>query len=140
MSTSSAASHRNSRVMVWVLFCAGLFIVLAVGLVMGSQGLDHFSEEATHTLGKGEVLVAAGCLVLGPMMLWVLKDAFLAIFDFKDQAMSLRREMNAIASRPTASASAAIVRPPAPWQCPKCGAENAMADTSCSVCGVAFSA
>ena len=40
----------------------------------------------------------------------------------------------------TASAPAAVVRPPAPWQCPDCEAENAMADTRCAVCGVPFSA
>ncbi len=140
MSATSAASFRASRLMVWLLFYAGLFVCLAVGLVMGGQGLDHFSEEATRTLGRGEILFAAGCLLFGPMLLWVLKDACLAVYGFKDQAMALRKEMNALASRPAARASAAVVRPPAPWQCPACGAENAMADTSCSVCGVAFSA
>ena len=111
MSATTAASFRTSRIMVWVLFCTGVFVCLAVGIVMGGQGMDHFSEETTRTLGKGEILMAAGFLVLGPMLLWVFKDACLAVFGFKDQAMALRREMNALANRPAAKATAAVVRP-----------------------------
>jgi hypothetical protein len=140
MSATSAPSYRTSRIMVWVLFCTGVFICLAVGIVMAGQGMDHFSEKATRTLGRGEILMAAGFLLFGPMLLWVFKDSCLAIFGFKDQAMALRREMNALATRPAAKATAAVVRPPAPWQCPDCGAENAMADVSCSGCGIPFSA
>ena len=139
MSATSASSYRTSRIFVWILFCTGVFICLAVGLVIAGQGVDHFSEELTRTRGRGEILTAAACLILGPMLLWVFKDTCLAVFGFKDQAMSLRREMNAIANRP-AQASVALVRPPAPWQCPSCGANNAMADSICTVCGVPFSA
>ena len=140
MSAYSADTYRASRIMVWMLFGVGLFGCLAIGLVMGGQGLDHFAEEGTRTLGQGEIMMAGGLLLFGPMLLWVFKDACLAIFGFQDQAMALRREMNALASRPAASAPAAVVRPPAPWQCPDCEAENAMADTRCAVCGVPFGA
>lgn len=140
MSASSGPTFRTSRILVWILFCTGLFACLTIGIVMGGQGVDHFSDEFMRTRGRGEILVAAGFLVLGPMLLWVFKDACLAIFGFKDQAMALRREMNALANRPAAKTSAALVRPPAPWQCPDCGAENDMADSVCSGCGVPFSA
>jgi hypothetical protein len=140
MSATSAPSYRTSRILVWILFCSGVFACFAIGVVLGGQGVDNFSDELMRTRGRGEILMAAGFLVVGPMLLWVLKDAFLAIFGFKDQAMALRREMNALASRPAAKVTAAVVRPPAPWQCPDCGAENAMADVSCSGCGIPFSA
>ena len=140
MSAASAPSYRTSRILVWVLFCAGLFTVLAVGLTMVGQGLEHFSDESTRTLGRGEIMMAVGGLILGPMLLWVSKDACLAIFGFKDQAMALRREMNALATRPAAQASAAVVRPSAPWQCSGCGSQNDMADLKCTRCGVQFSA
>jgi hypothetical protein len=140
MSATSAPSYRTSRTLVWILFCTGVFACLAIGLVLAGQGIEHFSDELTRTRGRGEILMAAGCLILGPMLLWIFKDTSLAIFNFKDQAMALRRDMNALATRPAATVAGATVRPPAPWQCPDCGAENAMANSSCSKCGVPFSA
>lgn len=135
--TDTDSPYKTSRVLVWLLFWVGVVLFVMVGLVSGGQALDHFEVEATHTLGKGKLLMAVGLLILGPISCRVLRDACLAIFGYHDQVMALRRDMNALAT----SRGPAVVSgspPPAPWQCPTCSGDNGMNDRTCRQCGEPF--
>ena len=138
MSSQSAPSYRRSRVLVWVLFVASTATFVMFGLVLGGQGMDHLGEDATRTIGRGELITAGACLTLGPMTTWVLRDLSLAIFGYHDQVMALRRDMNAIVNRSGSTIEETATRPPAPWTCGTCSSENGMNDLACRSCGTRY--
>jgi hypothetical protein len=140
MTASAATKFQTTRTLVWLLFWTGIGTFLLVGILIAIQAVGHFESDATQTLGKGELIVAAACVVLGPVSCRVFRDLSLAIFAYHDQVLALRRDMNALASRATGSAQQAGVRPSAPWQCPVCAKQNKMADAACVSCGEPFAA
>ena len=140
MTASALANFQTSRTLVWLLFWTGVVAFLLVGFLIAVQAIGHFESDSTRTLGQGELIVAAACLLFGPICCRVFRDLSLAVFAYHDQVQALRRDMNALASRATGSAQQAGIRPSAPWQCPVCAKQNKMADAACVSCGEPFAA
>jgi hypothetical protein len=138
MTASALANFQTSRTLVWLLFWTGVVAFLLVGFLIAVQAIGHFESDSTRTLGQGELIVAAACLLFGPICCRVFRDLSLAVFAYHDQVQALRRDMNALASRAPDPARAAVARPPAPWQCSDCERENDMASLACAGCGKPF--